>query len=176
MGCGAERPGFESRWGKKVFPKDGECEEGRNSKLRRKKEKEREKINFFLKKYPFIFYRVFSVIFTENTCKIYMITLWFLQRSPVNFTEKPCEFYWLFLWFPCSIFEQGILQVLKVWDYPRYIYRMFTGDKWFTGLSCKFYRENICSVPMINIRSFLGSKHCNGILLIVVTYCTMLKL
>ena len=146
LNCGAGWPGFESRWGKKVFPKDGECEEGRNSKLRRKKEKEREKINFFLKKYPFIFYRVFSVIFTENTCKIYMITLWFLQRSPVNFTEKPCEFYWLFLWFPCSIFEQGILQVLKVWDNPRYIYRRFTGVKWFTGLSCKFYREKVCSV------------------------------
>ena len=31
LDCGAERPGFESRWGKKVFPKDGECEEGRNS-------------------------------------------------------------------------------------------------------------------------------------------------
>ena len=75
LNCGAGWPGFESRWGKKVFLKDGECEEGQNSNLRRRNEKEREKINFFLKKYPLIFYRVFSVIFTENTCKIYMITL-----------------------------------------------------------------------------------------------------
>ena len=47
LNCGAGWPGFESQWGKKVFPKDGECEEGRNSKLRRKKRKKGKKLTFF---------------------------------------------------------------------------------------------------------------------------------
>ena len=57
---------------------------------------------------------------------------------------------------------------MQVWGNPRYIYRGFTGDKWFTGLSCKFYSQNICSACSIvfyikHHKRYWGSKFSNSL-------------